>query len=183
MGKSGTGLGLAVVWNIVQDHEGYIDVKSSKQGTTFEIYLPVIRDDIRIKDIPISINEYMGNGEMVLVVDDEKSQREITCKMVETLGYRSEAVPGGEDAVEYLKGHNADIILLDMIMAPGIGGRETYERIIKLNPKQKAIIVSGFVETDEIKETQRMGAGAYIKKPLILQKLGEAIKEELGRSE
>ncbi len=181
MGKSGTGLGLAVVWNIIQDHEGYIDVKSNKQGTTFEIYLPAIRDEIRLKEIPISINDYMGNGEMVLVVDDEKSQREITCKMLETLGYRSEAVPGGEDAVEYLKGHNADIILLDMIMAPGIGGRETYERIIKFNPKQKAIIVSGFAETDDIREIQRLGAGTYIKKPLLLQKLGKAVKEELAK--
>ncbi|MBN1904619.1 MAG: PAS domain S-box protein [Deltaproteobacteria bacterium] len=182
MGKSGTGLGLAVVWNIVQDHEGYIDVKSNKQGTKFEIYLPAIRDEIPARDLPLPIDAYKGNGETVLVVDDEKSQREITCKMVETLGYRSEAVSGGEDAVEYLKAHNADIILLDMIMPQGLGGRETYERIIKLNPKQKAIIVSGFVETDEIRETQRLGAGAYIKKPLILQKLGEAIKEELSRS-
>jgi PAS domain S-box-containing protein len=181
MGKSGTGLGLAVVWNIVQDHEGYIDVASSEQGTTFEIYFPVTRDQIQVKEIPLSINDYKGNGEMVLVVDDEKNQREITCKMLETLGYRSEAVSSGEEAVAYLQERSADIVLLDMIMSPGISGRETYERIIKNNPEQKAIIVSGFAETNEVREAQRIGAGTYIKKPLILQKLGLAIKEELSR--
>lgn len=181
MGNSGTGLGLTVVWNIVQDHEGYIDVKSNKQGTTFEIYLPVVRDEMPSKDLPLPIEEYKGNGESILVIDDEKSQREITCNMLNTLGYVTEAVSSGEEAVLYLKEHDVDLILLDMIMTPGIGGRETYEKIISLNPKQKAIIVSGFVETDEIKETQRLGAGTYIKKPLVLQKLGVAVKEELNK--
>jgi PAS domain S-box-containing protein len=181
MGRSGTGLGLAVVWNIVQDHEGYIDISSNEQGTTFEIFFPVNRDDIHVKEIPLSINDCRGNGEMVLVVDDEKNQREITCKMLEALGYRSEAVSSGEEAVAYLQKRSADLILLDMILTPGISGRETYERIIRNNPDQKAIIVSGFAETNEVKEAQRIGAGTYIKKPLILQKLGQAVKEELHR--
>jgi two-component system cell cycle sensor histidine kinase/response regulator CckA len=182
MGKSGTGLGLAVVWNIVQDHKGYIDVSSDEKGTTFELYFPLTRGEVTEEDLSISIEDYKGDGETVLVVDDIESQREITCSMLDVLGYKSIAVSGGEKAVEYLRKHSVDIILLDMIMDPGINGRETYERIIEIHPNQKAIIVSGFAETDEVKEVQRLGAGQYIRKPLTLKKIGIAIKEELEKS-
>ena len=101
--------------------------------------------------------------------------------MMNTLGYKTKAISNGEEAVEYLKKHSVDLILLDMIMDPGINGRETYERTMKIHPNQKAIIVSGFAETDEVKETQKLGAGKYIKKPLTLEKIGLAIKEELGK--
>ena len=74
------------------------------------------------------------------------------------------------------------MILLDMIMDPGINGRETYERIIKTHPEQKAIIVSGFAETDEVREAQKIGAGKYIKKPVTLERIGIAVKEELEKS-
>jgi PAS domain S-box-containing protein len=182
MGRSGTGLGLAVVWNIVQDHEGYIDVSSDEKGTSFEIYFPITRDEVTEEDVSISMEDYKGKGETILVVDDVESQREITCKMLDALGYRSKAVSSGEEAVEYLREHRVDLVLLDMIMDPGINGRETYQRIIKIHPNQKAIIVSGFAETDEVKKTQRLGAGKYVKKPLKLQDIGLAIKNELERS-
>jgi DNA-binding NarL/FixJ family response regulator len=68
-----------------------------------------------------------------------------------------------------------------MIMDPGISGRETYERVIKIHPNQKAVIVSGFVETDEVREAQRLGAGCFIKKPFTLEKIGLALKNELKR--
>ena len=97
------------------------------------------------------------------------------------LGYKTKSVSSGEEAVEYLKEHTVDLILLDMIMDPGINGRETYERIIKIHPNQKAIIVSGFAETDEVKETIKLGAGQYIKKPFTLEKIGMAVKEELKK--
>jgi len=181
MGRSGTGLGLAVVWNVVQDHEGYIDVKSDENGTTFEMYFPMTRDEISDKDLSIPIKDYKGDGETILVVDDVESQRDISCKMLDTLGYKTKTVSSGEEAVEYLKEHSVDLILLDMIMDPGINGRETYERIIKIHPNQKAIIVSGFAETDEVKEAQKLGAGKYIKKPLTLEKIGLTVKEELEK--
>jgi PAS domain S-box-containing protein len=181
MGRSGTGLGLTVVWNVVQDHKGYIDLKSDENGTTFELYFPVTREEISDKDVSISIKDYKGNGETILVVDDVESQREISCKMLDTLGYKTKAISNGEETVEYLKKHSVDLILLDMIMDPGINGRETYERTIKIHPNQKAIIVSGFAETEEVKETQKLGAGKFIKKPLTLEKIGLAIKEELGK--
>ncbi len=181
MGRSGTGLGLAVVWNTVQDHKGYIDVKSAENGTTFELYFPMTRDEIAEKYFSVPIDDYKGNGETILVVDDVQSQREITCRMLDTLGYQTKVACSGEDAVAYLKYNSVDLILLDMIMDPGINGRETYERIIKTHPNRKAIIISGFAETDEVKKTQKLGAGKYVKKPFALARIGVALKEELAR--
>ncbi len=179
MGRSGTGLGLTVVWNIVQDHDGYIDVISDKDGTKFELYFPVTRESIPNKNSLIPIEDLYGHGEMILVIDDVKSQREILCHMLETLRYKTKSVSGGEEAIAYLKEQGVDLLLLDMIMDPGINGRDTYERIKKIHPEQKAIIVSGFAETDDVKETLRIGAGRYLKKPILLEELGLAVKEEL----
>ena len=181
MGRSGTGLGLAVVWNVVQDHKGYIDVTTDENGTTFELYFPITRDEIPDKDLSIPIEDYKGKGETILVVDDVESQRNISCNMLDTLGYKTKAVSSGEEAVEYLKKHTVDLLLLDMIMDPGINGREAYERIIKIHPNQKAIIVSGFAETDEVRGAQILGAGKYVRKPLTLKKIGLTVREELGK--
>jgi YesN/AraC family two-component response regulator len=90
-------------------------------------------------------------------------------------------VSSGEEAVAYLKGNKADILVLDMIMPPGIDGLETYQRVQVINPKQKAIIVSGFSETERVKEAQKLGAGAYVKKPYVMEKIGSAIRDELNR--
>ena len=181
MGRSGTGLGLAVVWNVIQDHKGYIDITTNENGTTFELFFPITRDEIFKEGITLSFEDYKGNGETVLIVDDVESQRDISCKMLEMLGYKSIPISSGEKAVEFVKNNEVDIILLDMIMDPGINGRETYERILKTHPKQKAIIISGFAETDEVKRVQQLGAGKYLRKPVLLEKLGLAIKEELAR--
>ena len=181
MGRSGTGLGLAVVWNVVQDHKGYIDVKSDENGTAFELYFPITREEISAKDLSIPIKDYQGNGETILVVDDVASQREIACEVLNTLGYKAKDISSGEDAVEYLKENTVDLILLDMIMDPGINGRETYEQIKKIHPNQKAIIVSGFAETDAVREAQKLGAGQYLKKPITLEQIGLAVREELDK--
>ena len=181
MGRSGTGLGLAVVWNTVQDHNGYVNVKSREQGTEFEIIIPATRKEIEIEKGRIQLEDYHGNGEKILVVDDEENQRIIACGLLNRLGYTTEAVSSGEEAIEYLKIHSVDLILLDMIMPKGINGRETYEQIIETWPEQKAIIASGFAETEDVKETQKSGAGKYIKKPYTMEELGIAVKEELDR--
>jgi len=181
MGRSGTGLGLAVVWNTIQDHNGYINVKTSKNGTAFELYFPVTRDEVAIEGDEVPVKDYMGHGERVLVVDDEERQREIACKILTKLGYDAEAVSSGEEAVEYLKEHTVDLVVLDMIMPKGINGRETYERIIEIHPGQKAIIASGYAETPDVKRAQKLGAGKYIKKPYTMGKIGVSVKEELEK--
>ena len=179
MGRSGTGLGLAVVWNIVMDHEGYLDVRTGKKGSIFEMYFPITREERTDQASSIALKDIKGNGELVLVIDDVENQREIACLMLEKLGYQTKAVSTGEAAIEYLRENAVDILLLDMIMDPGINGYETYERIIKIHPHQKAIIVSGFAITDDVKAAQKLGAGKYIKKPYTIDIIGLAVKEEL----
>jgi DNA-binding NtrC family response regulator len=115
------------------------------------------------------------------VVDDVKEQREIASKILLQLGYSVKTAESGEEAVELLKKDTVDLVVLDMIMPPGIDGLETYERIIGLHPKQKAIIASGYSETDQVKKAQRLGAGEYVKKPYTVQKIGLAIKTELEK--
>ena len=181
MGRSGTGLGLAVVWNIMLDHKGYIDVQTGETGTTFELYFPASREALPVKDLVAAADSFKGRGETILVVDDEASQRDISCRMLEALGYRTHAAAGGEAAVDYLKTRSVDLVLLDMIMDPGINGRETYQKILQIHPRQKAVIVSGFAETEDVLEAQRLGAGAYLKKPVTLERLGRAVKKELEK--
>jgi len=92
MGRSGTGLGLSVVWSVVQDHEGCINVKSDENGTTFELYFPVTKEAMPDKSLAVPIKDLKGNGEKVLVVDDLESQRDISNQMLGALGYQPSAV-------------------------------------------------------------------------------------------
>lgn len=180
MGRSGTGLGLTLVWNVVQNHGAHINVISNGNGTSFEIYCQTTREHLEEEASTPSIEHYVGQGQHILVVDDVQSQRKITCRMLEKLGYAPRSVSCGEDAIAYIKEHDGvDLVLLDMIMDPGINGRETYERIKEIQRDQKAIILSGFAETDDVKQAIKAGAAQYIKKPVTINVLGQAVKEAL----
>ena len=182
MGRSGSGLGMAVVWGTVKDHKGYIDVKSVEgRGTTFSLYFPVTRKESAKAESHLHIEDLMGRGESVLVVDDVEEQREIASGILNKLGYSVTSVSSGEEAVDFMNRSSADLLVLDMIMDPGIDGLDTYKQILDLHPDQKAIIASGFSETDRVKELQRLGAGAYLKKPYTLEKMGMAVKTELEK--
>jgi len=181
LGRSGTGLGMTLVCSTVRDHEGFIDVKSSEgNGTVFELYLPATREPLSETDPYQTLSDCMGN-EQVLVIDDIPEQRRIAALMLQKLGYRVHAVESGEQAAEYLKDNSVDILVLDMIMDPGIDGCETYRRILTYHPGQRAVIASGYAESERIFEAQRLGAGPYIKKPYTLEKIGRAIRAELDR--
>ena len=182
MGRSGTGLGLAIVWGTVKDHQGYIDLRSEEgQGSAFSLFFPVTREEPAGREEKPSLELYRGQGESVLVVDDVAEQREVACGLLTQLGYKVHAAAGGEEALEYLKRSKVDILVLDMIMAPGIDGLETYRRALEINPRQKAILVSGFSETERVGEAQRLGAGAYVKKPYVMEQIGMAIRSELKK--
>jgi two-component system cell cycle sensor histidine kinase/response regulator CckA len=181
MGKSGTGLGLAVVWGTVKDHNGYIDVESEKgKGTAFTLYFPVTREEATEEKV-VPVTEYMGKGESILVVDDVKEQRELATRMLGVLDYRVTSASSGEAAVEYLSRNKVDLIVLDMIMDPGMDGLDTYKKIMEIHPKQKAIIVSGFAETERVMEAHSLGVGAYVRKPYLMDRVGMAIRKELDR--
>jgi PAS domain S-box-containing protein len=181
MGRSGTGLGLTVVWGTVKDHNGYIDVVSDEgKGSTFTLFFPVTREELAEAPPCISDAQIMGRGESILIVDDVESQRDIAAGMLDKLGYRTHTVASGEAALEYLRMYRVDLLLLDMIMDPGIDGLETYKKALEIHPKQKAVIVSGFSETQKVAEAQALGAGQYVQKPYILSRIGMAVKSELG---
>ncbi len=178
MGRSGSGLGLAIVYGVVKDHNGYIDVQSQpNKGSKFIVYIPAV--DVSCDSKNSIVTDIRGN-EKILVVDDVPEQRELAACILSSLGYDVDTVASGEEAVEYIKKNLADVVILDMIMENGFDGLDTYREIIKLKPGQKAIITSGFSETNRVKEAERLGVGVYLKKPYTMQKLGMAIREVLS---
>jgi len=182
MGRSGTGLGMAVVWGTAKDHQGYIDISSTEgHGTEITLYFPITRKIFYAEEEIPSIQELIGKGETILVVDDIEAQRLIAAEMLDRLGYRVETVSSGEEAVAYMQEHETDLLVLDMIMEPGIDGLETYREILKIRPGQKSIIASGYSESVRVKEALQLGAGSYVKKPYLLENIGRAIKAELNR--
>lgn len=181
LGRPGTGLGLAIVWNAVQENNGYIDVHSDSSGSMFELYFPVSREAEPSKVVKASRSELVGNGEKILVVDDEPRLRAIACRMLASLGYQPQAVGSGEEAVEYVKSNPVDLLVLDMIMDPGINGRQTYERIVRQIPGQKAIIASGYADSEDILTAQTLGVGECLRKPYTLEQLGKSVLLELRK--
>jgi len=181
MGHSGTGLGMSVVWGTVKDHGGYIDIKSEEGfGTTFALYFPASRSKTAIP-ATIHIDDYLGNGETILVVDDIKGQRELAKQMMQRLGYKVRSAASGEEALSMVQNTKYDLLILDMIMKPGMDGLETYQHILEICPHQKAIIASGYAENERVHKTLLLGAGSYIKKPFTLEGIGLAVRSELDR--
>ena len=176
--KRGSGLGLSVVHAVIEDHQGHFDIESKVDvGTSFYIYLPITRENTP----KIDTESLVGGTESVLVVDDDETQREVSKNLLDKLGYQADAVDSGESAVEYLTQKSSDLVVLDMIMPGGIDGTETYQKILQINPVQKAIIVSGYAETKRVNEALDLGAGSFIKKPLTLKSLAKAVRTELDR--
>ncbi len=183
MGRhSGTGLGMAIVWGTLRDHHGFIDVKSEKgKGSLFELYFPVTREQPVLEMAEVSLDTLMGSGEHILVIDDIPEQRQIAENLLTRLGYSVTVVESGELAIEYVKEHKVDLLLLDMIMDPGMDGLDTYRRIVEMHPGQRALITSGFTETDRVKKAQMLGAGQYLRKPFTFRGLGLAVRMELKK--
>ncbi len=183
MGRSGTGLGMTVVWGTVKDHGGYLDVESVRgRGTAIAVFLPAAeageREQAREAGGARRIEH--GSGERILLVDDAPEQRSLGNSILTTLGYRVETVASGEEAVAALQGGmEVDLVLLDMIMEPGMDGLDTYRKIRQLHPDQKVIIVSGYSETDRVREALELGVRSYLKKPYTLEEIAGAIGREL----
>ena len=178
MGRSGTGLGMSVVWSTVKDHNGYIDLESREGwGAAFRIFIPVTRETVQTELVAFTVDRIMGNSEQLLIVDDDENQREIAQAYLQKLNYHTTCVGSGEAAIEYIQDNKIDMVILDMIMDPGIDGLETYKQLSVLQPGLKAVIASGFSETNRVKEAQQQGAGQYIRKPYTLEKIGSAIKK------
>ncbi|MDD5092602.1 MAG: CHASE4 domain-containing protein [Candidatus Wallbacteria bacterium] len=178
LSRSGTGLGLTMVWGGVRAHDGFIDLRSTSDGTTFTVYLPSSGKTLKqgAEDIKIDVR---GSGETVLVVDDLADQLKIAERVLQSLGYTVVTTNSGEEALRICENRSFNLVILDMIMDPGIDGLETYHGILKLHPRQKALIVSGFSETERVQEALRLGAASYLKKPYTVRDLADAVHQAL----
>lgn len=181
LAQSGSGLGLTIVWNVAKDHEARINLLRTQGWTVFKIYFHLIKKKglYRSDDIPEKV--LRGDGETVLIIDDEKEQREMGRDVLETLGYVAHVVSNGVDALKYLKKNRVDSVLLDMIMNGGMGGLEIYENIIKIYPDQRVLIVSGFSRSEETEKILQNKNTDYLRKPYSIKNIGQAIKDLLQR--
>jgi DNA-binding response OmpR family regulator len=179
-----SGLALTLVYRVVKDHQGYIRVESSEdQGCTFTLYFPPAQ---QAGTVQRSTQFEFGRGETVLIVDDYEEQRKVASALLDTMGYNVLTAASGHEAVRIFEemkpesgSHPVDLLVLDMVLADDFDGLETYKRIVEINPGQKAIIVSGFAETDRIVAVRKLGAGSYIQKPYTLEELSKAVRKEL----
>jgi signal transduction histidine kinase/CheY-like chemotaxis protein len=178
LGRSGTGLGLAVVWSAVKDLHGFIDVESrAGRGTSFTLYFPVVRPG-SAAGVATSA-DLKGHGETLLVVDDIDDQREMAKSILEALGYSVLTASNGREALSQAGLTKVDLVVLDMLEDSDLDGRGIYRELVKINPGQKIIIVGGVLPDDRVREMQRMGAGPFVPKPYLLETIGPAVRQTL----
>jgi CheY-like chemotaxis protein len=180
MGKSGTGLGLTIVWNTVQEYKGWIEVKDNRPGAVFEIYLPAAPEYTAVSADASIGHQLQGNGEKILLIDDLPEQNETMEKMLVNMGYMPFSVGSGEEGIAFVQSQPVDLVLLDMIMGDGLNGRQTYERILEIYPGQKTIFLSGYSKNEDILKAKALGVSHFLEKPITRRKLGTAIKQVLS---
>ncbi|NCO60294.1 response regulator, partial [bacterium] len=171
----GTGLGLAMVYGVIKGHRGIINVYSEKgHGTSFSVYLPASRNREILEEQSAAQIE-MGNGTLLLV-DDEEMILDVGSSLLDSLGYETIRAQGGVKAVEiYSRMHGRiDLVILDMIM-PDMGGKETFDRLRKINPKAKVLLASGYSLNGQAREILERGCDGFIQKPFTLLGLSRKI--------
>lgn len=181
--NEGTGLGLSMVYGIVKQHKGHINVYSEPgQGTTFKIYLPVVPDGA-VKEDRIAQAALAGGSETILVADDEEALRRLSRDVLEALGYTVITAENGERAVELFSdaADSIDLLLLDVVM-PVCGGVTAYEKIVDLGGKVPAIFMTGY--SSEVLDASNGNHGKFdslpiIQKPYTLDGLGRVVRKTL----
>jgi len=176
--RRGSGLGLTVVQSIIGDHKGYVALESEHgKGTAFSVYLPACQKALA----QVGKAKPRGGSESLLIVDDDVLQQKVLKAILEPLGYQVRVASSGEEALGMLQDQPADLLILGMMMRSGIDGAETYRRALRIHPGQKATILSGFAETEQVAEAQSLGAIGFLRKPINLARLAVAVREELDR--
>ena len=177
--QRGSGLGLSIVHGIVRDHRGYIDVESVPgTGSTFFVYIPISRN-VPQKE---SVGDLPRGTESVLVVDDDAPQFQVLSNLLDVLGYKVSGATSGEECLDLVKnkGRRYDLIVLDMVMDRGIDGLATFLEVRKLVPQQRVILISGYAKAARrIAKAQELGAGIYLRKPLTIDRVARAVRDEL----
>lgn len=184
----GTGLGLATVYGIVKQHEGWINVESQLgTGTTFKIYLPTAEN----KSEAVSSEKNPGaiplsdGGEAILVVEDEPALRELVGDILESYGYRVFKAGSGPEAVCVWERHRSEIKLLltDMVMPEGLSGRELADKLQRDNPRLKVIYTSGYSKGMAGQDIALLEGFNFLPKPYPPLKLAQLVREILDRSD
>lgn len=182
LGRSGTGLGLTMVQNAVIEHQGHIDVQSNVEGTAFTLYLPAATEGRIVTPDKRNIDELLVTGSgTILVVDDNPTMREIAQSILQESGYTVYQVQSGEEAMQFCEKQKVDLILLDMLMPPGMNGRQTFTAIRKIHPEQKALLISGYSEDVEVQKALAEGCSGFIKKPYSMSQLSRLIKKIMSQ--
>lgn len=177
----GTGLGLAVVYGIVKQHNGYITCESRPgQGAEFTIYLPLVHEETRQVHVSPFIPEPLRGNETLLVAEDDPAVRRLTKTVLEEFGYTVIEAEDGEDAVEKMKkaDNNAKLAILDLVM-PKKGGKEAYEEIIRYRKDIKALFMSGYADSLARLEDAHGQNGRTIQKPISPSELLKKVREVL----
>ena len=180
LGK-GTGLGLAVVYGVVNGHQGFVDVESERdKGTAITLYFPVQPVEESVIPQRSSVDAPRGIGQTVLLVEDEEMLLDLLQTLLEEHGYRVLTAHDGQEAVDIYKqyGERISIVLSDMGL-PKLGGWEVFRQIKEMNPKVRCILASGYFDPDLRVEMVKEGAVDFVQKPyvpnVILSRIGEAI--------
>jgi CheY-like chemotaxis protein len=178
----GTGLGLAVVFGVVQTHKGYIDVESMVgAGSTFRVYLPVeVPQFASPKDRAKGFDELAGGNETILIVEDEPLLYETTKIALVTKGYKVLYAKDGFEALDLYRQRVNEIhlVLTDMDL-PKLGGEKLAKALLEINPKLKIIFSSGYVEPDLIAKVLESGAKAFLPKPYEVVTMLAKVREVL----
>jgi len=175
----GTGLGLASVYGIIKNHNGFIDVYSEKsKGTTFDIYLPSSSKAIEMEKV--SHYDILKGSETILLVDDEEMITDVGGEILEMLGYNVLTARNGKEAVDLYekKIDEIDFVILDMIM-PGISSGETYDLLKRKNPEIRVLLASGYSLNGRAEEIMARGCNGFIQKPFNIEDLSQKIRKIL----
>ncbi len=180
----GTGLGLAMVHGIISQHGGYIRCYSEPGlGTTFKIYFPVSTAELTV-DVYETREMPAFGDETILLVDDDDRVREMAQQMIEMAGYKVIAAQGGADALVKYNTHMDEIslVILDLIM-PGLGGIRCLEAIMRIDPKARVILASGYSSNGLTLDEKGKGARAFISKPYDAKDILRAIRNVLDQED
>jgi len=178
----GTGMGLASVYGIIENHGGFITVESELgKGTRFDTYLPA-SDKVIASGETIAEKKILTGRETILVVDDEEINATVMKEILESLGYRVLVAGSGQEAVAvYMeKGKDVDLVLLDMIM-PGMGGSRTFDGLRSINPGVKVILSSGYSADGEARQILDRGCNGFIQKPFRIANIAGMIREVIEK--
>ncbi len=176
--RKGLGLGLSVVSDVIAEHRGFVDFFNPGQGgACFQLYFPVQGQLVRAEARPDAAR---GVGESILIVDDNPLYLDVLSHMLLELGYSVDTRDSGSAALEYITRRTVDLVILDMIMQP-MDGAETFERMLRINPGQRAIIISAFSDSDRIRHTRSLGIAGCVAKPVSFTKLASAVRRALEK--